>query len=496
VPLRLISVRRGAGYADAGTILLDESVFRRQKLDSLTAMSIAESVARIWLGGSTPISGDGGGAIREGLVRFVATEFLESKFGREIADIERLRQRTAYVAVSKRDAPMSQITPLDDYYYVTNANKGAMIWRLLARKVGTDAFFGVLKANMRTGGLSLSGLRGAFGQHKEVIDYSFDQVTDLDLMIGLPQSAGGETKMALRNTGSLDVQVDVTATNEKGERSRNTVTIPARGFTETVFRSVSKFVRVEVDGDKLYPQIDYANDVKPAAIDESDAVLFIKRQFDRQDYPAAERNARIVIAEFPRFDDARLLLARSLLAQGKIPEAEREFRGAMDEKLPSARTLAWGNVGLGEVALKNGQAVQAIPFFDAAVRVGADAGAAFAARQGRVKANVAPVIDEAVKAYFAAFDKAAISGSKAALDTLIVAGDTPKAFGGGIVGQAQEWASRVVHVDVIDAQNLIVEANLSIRVINKSAESGTAVFRLTKLASGWKLSGIESFEVR
>ncbi len=496
VPLRIVSVRRGSGYADAGTVLLDENVFRRQKLDAQTAMTISESVIRNWIGASTPISGDGGGAIREGLVRFLATEFLEAKFGKEIADIERMRQRTAYAAVSKRDAPLSQITPLDDYFFVTNANKGAMIWRLLSKRVGADAFFAVLKAQMKTGQLDLAVLRGAFGQQKDLLEYCFDKVTDVDLIVGLPQPGAGESKMALRNTGSIEAQVDVTATTDKGEKLRNVAKIPAQGFAETVFKTSSKIVRVEVDSDKLFPQINYANDVKPMEIDESDALLFVKRSFDRQDFPAGEKNARLVLSDTPRFDDVRVLLARSLLAQGKTSEAEREFRAVLDERLPSARSLAWLNVGLGDIALKNGQPTQAIGFFDLAVQAGAEVGASFAARQGRLKANIGGVSDESIKGFFADFDKAAVSASKAALEGVLLAGETPKAFATGIAGQAQEWTSKVMQVDVLDPQNVLVEVSLSIKIINKSPESGTAVFRLTKTGSGWKLSGVESFEVR
>jgi len=495
-PLRIVAVRRGSGYSDAGTTLVDESAFRRQKIDAQTAMSVAESVVHLWLGGSTRIAGEGGGVIREGLVRFLATEFIESKFGRDVADIERMRQRTAYGAVAKRDAPLTMITPLDDYYYVTNANKGAMIWRLLAKRVGSDAFYGVLKANMKTGSIDLAGFRGAFGQQKDLLDYGFDQLTDIDLLVGLPQAGEGETRAALRNTGSIDAQVDVTAITERGDRLRNNITIPARGFSEAVFRSPSRIVRVEVDSDKLFPQLDYSNDVKPLEIDESDALLFVKRPFDRQDFVTAEKNARLVLRDFPRFDDARILLARVLLSEGKTAEAEREFRAASDEKLPTARTLAWTSVGLGEIALRNGQQSAAVQFFEAAIRAGGEVGATLAARQGRSRANAPANAEASIRGFFENFDKAAVSANKAALESLLVAGDTPKAFAGGIAGQAQEWASKVTHVDIIDQSNVIVEVALNIRVINKEAESGTAVFRLSKTPGGWKLSGVESFEVR
>ena len=89
-PLRIVATRRGAGFAGGGTVLIDESVYRRPKIDSLTAMSIADAAAKLWLGEAITVNGDGFGVIREGLSRYLATEFIESKYGKDIADIERL----------------------------------------------------------------------------------------------------------------------------------------------------------------------------------------------------------------------------------------------------------------------------------------------------------------------------------------------------------------------------------------------------------------------
>lgn len=495
-PLRIVAVRRGAGFSGGGTILVDENVFRRPKIDSLTAMTVAEAVAKIWIGGAVKIDGDGNGVIVEGLPRFIATQFLEAKFGKEIADVERLRQRTAYAAVVKRDAPLMVVSPLDDYYFTTNANKGAMIWRLLSKKIGDDEFFNIIKANIKTGATDLAKLREGFSAQKDFLNYAVDQVTDMDLIIGLPQIVGGETKMALRNSGSVDAAVDIVATTASGEKLRASATIPKQNFGEAVFKTTAKIVRVEVDADKLFPQVDYSNDVKPIEIDESDLLLFVKKPFDKQDFAAAEKNARLVLRDNPRFDDVRVLLARALLAQNRTADAEKEFRVVLDEKLPTARSLAWANVGLGEIALKSNQTSPAVQYFNETIRIDAEYGATLAARQGKVKANAPLNNDESIKAFFAQFDKAAISNRKADLDSLILSGETPKIFSGGIAGQAQEWTTRIVQIEKINATHAVVETNLSIKLLNKNPESGTAVFRLTLVGANWKLSGVDMFEVR
>lgn len=494
VPLRVVSVSRGAGFSGGGTIFVEDSLFNRQKIDSQTAMNIAESIAKIRLGNAVSVDGDGYGVIREGLSRYIATQFLEKKYGKEIADIERLRQRVAYSAVAKRDSPLRISSPLDDYYYASVANKGAMLWRLLANKVGQEEFFKTLLSQMDGNFIDLNKIRAAFPSQKVLLDYQIDEVLDTNLLVGLPQVSGGETKSALRNTGAIEVTVDVVAITSTGERSKIQVTIPAKGFGEAVFKTSNKIVRTEIDVEKLYPQTEYTDDVVPRESDESDAILSIKRAFDKQDYPLAEKNARATLQLLPRFDDARIWLGRTFLAQGKATDAEREFRAVLDEKLPTSRSLAWANVGLGETALRTGQKAQAAKYFDEAIKADAEYGATLTARQGRNKTDVSTSVDESIKNFFAQFDKAAISGRKADVDALIVSGEIPR-FAGGVAG-AQVWQTKIVSVDKIDASNMLVETVLNIRLLNKEAESGTAVFQISKVGNIWKLSHVEMFEIR
>ena len=495
IPLKIVSVRRGAGFSDGGTILVDGSVFRRQKIDSQTAMIIAESVAKMWIGNTISVGGDGFGVIREGLSRYIATQFLESKYGKDIADIERQRQRIAYTAIVKRDAPLTTVSPLDDYYFSEVANKGAMIWRLLAKKVGQEGFYNELRANMKDGSLNLPELRAAFANQKDFIDYGFDQITDVNLLVGLPQTVGAETKIALRNTGSIDASVTVNAATTSGENLSAQTTVAAKSFGEIIFKTNNKIIRTEIDREKFYPQTDYSDDVAPRQSDESDALLVIKRAFDKQDYLSAEKTARSVLQMMPRFDEARVYLGRSLSAQAKNAEAEKEFQAILDEKLPTARSLAWSNVGLGELSLKNGQSANAVKYFDEAIKIDAEYGAALAARQGRSKANASTAIDESIKAFFSQFDKAAISNRKADIESLLLSGEAAK-FAAGIAGQTEQWQTKILQADKIDNNNVLIESSLNIKLLNREPETGVAIFRLSRVGNNWKLSGIEMFEVR
>jgi tetratricopeptide (TPR) repeat protein len=494
-PIKIVAVKRGAGFSSGATIFVDQNVFRRQKIDSQTAMIVAESVVKLWIGNAVSVSGDGFGAIREGLPRYIATQFLEKQFGKDVADIERLRQRTSYASIAQRDAPLNIVSPIDDYYYTAVANKGAMIWRLLAKRIGQDEFFGSLRSQSKDGNLDLAELRSAFALQKDFLDYSFDKVTDVNLLVGLPQVNNTETKIALRNAGSIETTANIVAITANGEKLNSQTTIAAKSFGEASFKTVNKIVRVEVDTDKLYPQTDYSDDVAPRELDNNDPILFIKRAFDQQDFAKAEKNARLVLQNTAHFDDARVWLARALLSQRKTSEAEKEFRNVLDEKLPTARSLAWANAELGDIALSAGQNAQAAKFFEEAINSDAEYGATLLARQGRVKTNTAAAVDESIKTFFAQFDKAAVSARKSELDSLIMSGEIPK-FSSGISGQAEQWQTKILATDKIDANTFWVEANLNIKLLNKSPENGLAIFRLTKIGNNWKLSNVDVFEVR
>jgi tetratricopeptide (TPR) repeat protein len=507
IPIRLVAVTRGAGFSDAGTILLDYAAFRRQKIDSATAMQIAEAVAKIRLGNATPIRGDGYGAIREGLSQFVATQFIEKQFGKNSAEIERLRQRTAFALVAGRSAPLSQTSPLDETYFTTAANKGSMIWRLAAKTLGESNFFNVVRSQLagkQTDGLNLANVRDSLSANNEdvktILDFGLNQTTDTDLLIGLPQARGAETVVALRNAGSLPVTVSVLALTERSERLTKTVSISAKSFGEAVFNTNAKFNRVEVDAEKFYPQINYSNDTAPKTLAENDPQAEISRAFNRLEYAKAEAAARQVLSVYPNFDDARVWLGRSLLEQNKLDEAEKEFAAALNETLPTPKTQAWANIGLGEIAQRRSQLPQAAKFFDLAVKANAEYASNLTARNGRLKAEAsakaAVPIDENARTYFANFDKTVVGGRKTEIENLIVAGELSRFSSGLTANSPEQWQTQILRTENLDANRMVVEVSLNAKIINREAQTGTSLFVLARTANGWKLAGVDLFEVR
>src|SRR5436190_6139182 len=494
-PLRIVAVKRGGGFASGGTILMDDSVLRRGKLDATTAMNISDASAKLWFADSVRVAGDGYGVVREGLSRFFATQFLENKYGKGAADVERMRQRVAYSIVSQRDAPLTLVAPLDDSYFSAVAYKGAMIWRVLSRRVGSDEFNKRIASALQDGIVTLAEVRAAFPEQTEFLDAMLTKVTDTNLLIGLPQQGSGETKAALRNTGTTDVTVNIAATTANGEKIIAPATIRATSFSEVTFKTPNKVVRLEIDTEKLYPQTDYSDDVAPRETNESDLQLAVKRAFDKQDFAAAETAARIALREYPSFDDVRVLYGRTLLALNRNAEAEKEFKAALDEKLPTARTIAWANLGLAETASRGGQSAAAMKFAESAIRADAEYGATLAARVLRNKISAASEVPDDIKAYFSSFDRAAISGRKTEVEALVVPGEASR-FVSGISGQAVEWKTTPTHVDRLDANTLLVETQMAIRMLNRQNESGMAVYRMVRMPSGWKIYSAEIFEVR
>ncbi len=506
VPLRLVSVTRGGGFDDGGTILLGEGSFRRKKIDAMTAMSIAEAVARLWLGGDTPVRGEGHGVIREGLARFLAIVFIEKQFGAEAAESERARQRVAYAAIAKRDAPVSRTTPLDPTYFNSVANKGAIVWRLVDHLLGRDNFVAAMRSVLASGktdaeGFSLDRFRAALVERgsnsfKAVLNQELDQVTDMDLMAGLPQQQGGQWIAALRNLGTMEAVVSVAGVTNSGQQVTAQTTIAPHDFGQAVFKTTAPIVRVEIDPEKFYPQLDYANDVAPKAPEVAESLGEATRLYGAQEFAKSESLARQLLTASQNLQDAHIILGRALLAQNKNDEAEKEFKQLLSERLPTPAALAWASIGLGEIALRRGQAADASRNFTDAIRADAEYAATLNARAERIRAEGATApSDEAAKAFINKLDAAIRTGKQAEIVPLIMPGELSR-FAQQIVGtQPEAWQTRVLRTEALDANRIAVDVALNSRQLGVD-HSGTAVFILARVNGSFKLNAIELFEVR
>jgi Tfp pilus assembly protein PilF len=507
VPVRLVAVRRGAGFSDAGTVLFDADTLRLPKIDAATALAVAEAVARMWIGGQTAVQGEGGGVLRDALVRYLATLFLEKQFGPDAIKSELYRPRFAYLSVAQRDAPLARSNQLDSTYFNSVPNRGAMFWRLVDRRLGRDALMTVIRTALQAGktdpnGLNLASLREALvtrgGESlKALLDQQLDQVIDTDLMVGLPQQRGADWVSALRNLGSIDVTVPVVATTDTGQEVRAEATVPAKNFGEAVFKTSGRVVRVEVDPDKLYPQLDYGNDMMPRGKELSQALNEASLQLGAQDFAKAEATARAMLAGSPRFQEAQIILARALLGQNRIEDAEKLFRAALEDPLPFTATLAWANIGLGEIAMKRNQPAEAAKRFTDAVIASRDYPSSLAARLARIRAeaaaNNAPPVDESARTFVTQLSQAVVSNRKAELESRIISGELVRFINASI--GTELWDTKVVRTEQINPNLIAADVQISARKLG-TVGSGTAVLMLARTPAGWKLAGIELFEVR
>jgi tetratricopeptide (TPR) repeat protein len=262
-------------------------------------------------------------------------------------------------------------------------------------------------------------------------------------------------------------------------------------------QEVGSAQRVEVDPDKLYPQIDYGNDAVPRVRDLPTALGEAASLMGAQDYLKAEAVAREMLSTAPRLQEARILLARALLGQNKLDEAEKLFRASLDEPLPFTATLAWANIGLGEISMKRNQPAEAAKRFNDAVFASRDYPSSLAARAARIRAeaaaNNAPPVDEAVRTFATQLSQAIVSGKKADLDLRIVSGELVRFVNASIGTEA--WETRVVRTENLSGD--LIAADVVIRANKLGKEgTGTAVLIITRIPAGLKLSAIDLFEVR
>jgi tetratricopeptide (TPR) repeat protein len=289
--------------------------------------------------------------------------------------------------------------------------------------------------------------------------------------------------------------VNVAATISGGQRFTTRVTIPAHDFGQATFNYASTIISVEVDPEKFYPQLDYANDVAPKVPEIAESLAEANRLYGAQEYAKAEVLARQMLSASPRLQEARIILGRTLLAENKNEEAEREFKQLFAEKLPLPTSLAWASYGLGEIAMRRNQAADASRLLTDAVRADAEYASTLAARAERIRGETAPAADQAVVQFVNQLDAAMRSGKQAEIGPLIMPGELGR-FVKGVVGtQPEAWQTRVLRTEQLGGDRIAADVTLNTKQLGVE-HAGTAVFIFARVGGSLKLDAIEFFEVR
>lgn len=519
----IASGSQGLSFSEPGAVVLDDSYFRRNVLDLGTIELITSAAAKSFIDGRVLMRGRGAGMMRDGLPIYMVALYLGSRFGdaQQTAAFERYRR--AYEPIARgTDSPLLLQSPYDRNYTTVVFNKGALVWRLLEKKIGKqafDTFVRNLLDRQRVDVLSLTewksplcrasrctsvkaDLLAAAGRQQNEIQEIFTQwienVIVPDFAVGQPQAGANGIESAIVNFGSGDMTVEVVATTEGGEKLKQNVTVKGGEYGSVSFPAGTKIARIEVDPDKLYPQKDYTNDVFPRRAASTDLYGQASLAFTKKDYTTAETKLKDALNAEPNSPVLQSLLGRVLLATNKTEEAAKVFADTLKREPLPLQAYAWSHLGLGQMALQSNKFAEAAAHLRFAAASDLDQTTTLSARDGVVKAEQganASKIPEEVKAFLKQLDDALLTGNAAALNPLVEQGNLRAFVDRVTASKPSLWTTEILHAEVWDANRVAVDVNVKVKIISREG-SGRAVYILNRAGGKLKLSEVPIFDVK
>ena len=526
------SQAREINFSTVGLVTVDDNLFRRDQVDQGTIELIAGAAARAWIDGQVLLRGRGTGMLRDALPIYLTAQYLGDRYGAAQRDAAFERYRRAYNTIARSDAPLLMQSPLDRNYTTSVYNKGALVWRLIERQVGRQAFEAALRASLsrsRVDALSLSGWwlpqqgRGPAQQHPlcflsrcanfkenlisagadrklvgEIFSNWIETVSLPDFAIGQPQTTANGVESTIANFGSGDFTVEILATRESGEPIRQQVAVKASEYGTISFPAGTAIKSIEVDPDKLLLQADYTNDQFPRKATQSEAFGLANVAYSRNDFAAAEARAREGLAATPNAPTLQALLGRALLAQKKNDEAARFFEAALKAEPLPIQAYGWAHQGLAEIALQANNAAEAVRHFRFAAAADLDAATTIAARDGAQRAERAAnaiQIPEDIKAFLQKFDAAVLQGQATAVNPFVELGNLRKFALSLVVRKPAVWTTEALRTEEWDANRTAVDVALKIKIEGRDY-AGRAVYVITRSGGKVTLSEVPVFDVK
>ena len=522
---RIVSSVRAGNLTEPGMLVLNEEVFRREALSAGIIEVLADAIARMWTDGRVRLRGqelraaqeNRAGAkahsaafLRDSLPRYLAALYFEDRFGKEAARDLFARMRAGYtpVAQSGRDAELGVHTLSLPSYSAAVLSKGPLVYRLIAETAGREKLIAAIRALssgaqtriVTTEDLRAALTKGGTSDVDKVFQQWIDTIIEPDIIVGspLPSDKPGTQRINLRNLGTGDVTVTVLAVTASGKQVTASVLVPSENLASAELATPEKITSVEVDPEKLIIQSNYDNDARdddskttrPSAqtlLNESIAA------FNKTQYAEAETKLRKAVRSDPRNAVLRAWLARTLAAQKKMDEAAVEANAAIKVEPPLGPALAWARITLGQFALSHNQAAEAARQFRAAAVEADEATAQFAAQEALVQAEraagIAPPVDESIRAFIAQFDAAIKLASSDKLFALVVKNNLKRFVQGLTVSRPTAWTTEILSIDRVDASRVAVGVGIKAKADGKD-QAGTAVFVLSRNASGWVLEDV------
>jgi tetratricopeptide (TPR) repeat protein len=412
-------------------------------------------------------------------------------------------------------------SPLDRNYTTSIYNKGALIWRLLEKKIGKNNFDTLIRSlldRQRVDVLSLNewrsplcglsrcaNLKGqllASTSDRAAVNELFAQWVEAvvlpDFAIGQPQTSAAGVESTIVNFGTGDFTVDVVAVTESGEKINRTATVKGGEYGVITFPAGTRLKGIEVDPDKLYVQKDYANDVYPRLAASADSFGQANLALSKGEFPVAEAKAREALGADPDSPTLQALLGRALLGQNKRDEAQRIFETALKNPLTSVQAYAYSHLGLGEILLQQNKPAEAALHFRLAAAADIDPATTIAARDGALRAERAAgtvKLPDDVKAFLGRLDASILQGSAEAVNPHVDLGNLRRFAQSLVVRKPTAWTTEPLRVEEWDANRVAVDVALKLKIENRDY-AGRALYVLSRAGGKLLLSEVPVFDVK
>ncbi len=521
---RIISTSsRGLNFSEPGAVAIDESYFRRNVMDQGTIELLAGAAAKSFIDGRVLLRGRGTGMLRDGLPMYFAAQYPGARFGEAQREAAFERYRRTYEPLAKgTDTALLMQSALDRNYTTAVYNKGALVWRLLEKKIGKAAFDNLIRkmldrqrvdvlsllewkaplcrvarcASVKGDLLAAAGTNGA--EIKSIFEQWIETVIVPDFAVGQPQNAASGVEAALVNFGSGDITVEVVATTESGEKIKQNILVKGGEYGAANFPVGTRLARIEVDPDKLYPQKDYSNDSFPRRASAGDLYGQAALAFGKKEYPAAETKLREALTAEPGSATSQALLGRVLLAINKNDEAAKIFAEALKHEPLPLQAYVWAQLGLGQLALQTNKFPEAMTHFRYAAAAELDQATTLAARDGALKAeqgaNAVKIPDD-IKTFIKQLDDALLQGSAEAVNPFVEQGNLREFIKRVTVSKPTVWATEILRTEVLDADRVAVDVNVKLKIISREG-AGRAVYVISRAGGKLKLSEVPVFDVK
>jgi hypothetical protein len=517
-----VSQSRESSYVTTGTLILDDSYFKRDVLDLGTIEIINGSASRIWIDGRVLLRGRGAGMLRDALPTYLIARYLGERNGEAELEAAFERYRRAYAPLARgSDAALNLITSNDRNYASSMFNKGALVWRLFEKRLGQQTldatirqvldrqqvdvltlaeWRGPLCGKARCGNVR-SVLQGTGAQQKAVTDLFaqwIESVVVPDFAIGQPQKGSAGMESTIVNFGNGDFDVDVVAVTDKGEKLRLKVTVKGGEYGTIAFPSDKNIVAVEADPQKIIPQKDYSNDSFPRKASASDLFGQANVAFSKNDLVTAEAKAREALASDPDSPSLEAFLGRVLLAAKKNADGAAMLNTALKNELLPLQAYAWAHLGLGALAVEEKKPVEAARHFRLAAAADIDPVTTMTARNGMIAAETeagAIKIPDEVRAFLKQMDAAILQSSAEALNPNVDLGNLRRFAQSLVIRKPAVWVSEPSRVEALDQNRLAVDVGVRIKLDNKDY-SGRAVYILRRVGGKLLLGEVPIFDVK